>query len=409
MKKKMKMLGIFLVSTMIMFILSGCMGLIAEVKINEDGSGTMVAKVGFAKEFFESTSSDTDIEDMKEFEWNGITYYGEVDTQPFNNIDELKEAIEETSDTENNGLKIIKYDNGTYRIRINTDEINNEIQKSQENATENVMNDPETTVDVDSKLLEDMIKNSMCVVYSFEFPGEVVIEEGIDKYGVVLNGNKITLDIMKLTPGGYLVFSSKNKNGESAPDYIPEIIIDKPITAISFSDIKDDDWYEPAVNAMAFSGIINGTGNGKFEPNKELTYAELYQIISKAMNMETGEKNGYWAFKAIENMYNTGIIEYKGAITPENFNKLVDRQHAIRDIYMAGFIQGKFFPDKSIEIEIPDIDKIDENLKEEIINAYRVKITTGIDEEHTFNPTEIITRAEICQLFYNINWVTPDN
>ena len=68
-------------------------------------------------------------------------------------------------------------------------------------------------------------------------------------------------------------------------------------TGKRFTDVADDAWYAEAVNAMADAGIVNGTGNGKFEPTRPMTAGELATVL---WNMTYGTT---WC-KATE-LYNT--------------------------------------------------------------------------------------------------------
>ena len=57
--------------------------------------------------------------------------------------------------------------------------------------------------------------------------------------------------------------------------------------------------------------------------------------------------------------------------------------------------------------EHSDFNLISPVYKDDVINAYLNGITKGIDENRTFAPKSLLTRAQVCQLFYNINWVSP--
>ncbi|MDR3767201.1 MAG: S-layer homology domain-containing protein, partial [Butyricicoccus sp.] len=49
--------------------------------------------------------------------------------------------------------------------------------------------------------------------------------------------------------------------------------------AATFSDVKPEDWFYDAVSLCSGLKIMNGTGNGKFDPNGKVTYEEAYQIF----------------------------------------------------------------------------------------------------------------------------------
>lgn len=59
------------------------------------------------------------------------------------------------------------------------------------------------------------------------------------------------------------------------------------------------------------------------------------------------------------------------------------------------------------DVAIPDADQIAADYLGDIKVAYKVGLCSGSDAAGTFNPKANITRAEVCQLFYNINWTAP--
>lgn len=57
------------------------------------------------------------------------------------------------------------------------------------------------------------------------------------------------------------------------------------------------------------------------------------------------------------------------------------------------------------DVSIPDITNIDTRYLSDILTAYDCGLCSGVDEVGTFLPKANITRAEVCQLFYNIHWI----
>ena len=50
---------------------------------------------------------------------------------------------------------------------------------------------------------------------------------------------------------------------------------------------------------------------------------------------------------------------------------------------------------------------ISDKYKALILQAYNSGITTGVNEQLKFSPKNKLTRGQVCQLFYNVNWTTP--
>ncbi len=51
--------------------------------------------------------------------------------------------------------------------------------------------------------------------------------------------------------------------------------------SVGFTDVPDDSWYAPSVNAMAKLGFMKGVGDGRFEPNGTLTQEQLITVMGR--------------------------------------------------------------------------------------------------------------------------------
>lgn len=58
---------------------------------------------------------------------------------------------------------------------------------------------------------------------------------------------------------------------------------------LNFGDIKEDAWYKKSVDAASSQGIIYGTGEGRFDPNKNITREEAMAMIQRAIKVKTGK------------------------------------------------------------------------------------------------------------------------
>lgn len=67
------------------------------------------------------------------------------------------------------------------------------------------------------------------------------------------------------------------------------LLREKPETVTaSFTDVADGAWYAEAVRALAALGILNGVGEGRFEPARAITRAEFTAICARFADGESG-------------------------------------------------------------------------------------------------------------------------
>jgi hypothetical protein len=123
--------------------------------------------------------------------------------------------------------------------------------------------------------------------------------------------------------------------------------------------------------------------------------------------LDTTSENGYWAYGSIKSCIQAGYIVDRGEITSANYDVAIPREAAVAAMY-KGKQAELFLPTNTLTAtDIPDYDKISDVYKNDILNAYKYGITAGMDANRTFNPQGQLTRAQVCQLFYNLDWTAP--
>lgn len=173
-----------------------------------------------------------------------------------------------------------------------------------------------------------------------------------------------------------------------------------PPSSKSFNDTKNH-WAEKAIDKWANLNVLNGYDDRSFLPNKKITKAELSVILNTISGCETMKDFSFedlnkddWYSPYILKALTAGYLETDSRLIQPN--EFVKRQDAIMAIgkmlhLEPGFIYKDYFTDSG---------KISENAKP-YVNAMAEKgyiIGKGNNE---FRPDEIITRAEIVQIFDN--------
>lgn len=211
-----------------------------------------------------------------------------------------------------------------------------------------------------------------------------------------------------------------------------------------FPDVTPDKWYYEAVNNMAEAGILKGYSDGLFHPDDLVTKGEVATIFcrisedaSKAFKTdpksvdEWAKEKGHWSAKFIEYategpipprmMYYTGvdiadIPDTRGHV----FNAI--RVYAHSDQFVGTYCKRVFVndtqyvtrllvdDDESIKIynEYKNSDKGGNTMTYGIADIVYLGIIHG-DQNGNLNLKSNITRAEFCQVLYNmgatIDWL----
>ena len=416
--KKFRLLSLVVCVSILCMALTGCVGTVTSTKINADGSGNFTFKVGYTKDGLEMLNSmaedggtPIDINTLTPFDYNGTTYYGETsEAVSFTSCEDFnKKLIETVNSVDNMNMRedactLTQLSDGSFTLKFG-----GEVDLGSGDAS-SMASTPE-----EQQAIEEMMKDFI-MAFEFEFPYPVTQTTAEKINGVVVNGNKVSLELIKISTHfaeqgkseAWVEFLAKNTG--STVEQPP--IVDMPeqgqhniVPAGPFDDVHYNDWFYPAVKKMADIGMVAGVGNDLFHPNGQMTYAEFATIVARANNMELGSIDGYWAGKAIEYARDWTYIKDLGTITSANYDIPVPREVAVAGVYRMSrqFLQNK---DTSItELNIPDYYSIDESYRNDILFAYQSGLSHGSDSKGTFNPKATLTRAELCQLLYNANFV----
>jgi len=175
-----------------------------------------------------------------------------------------------------------------------------------------------------------------------------------------------------------------------------------------FTDLKVGEWYDTAIRYALENKICNGTGNNIFAPGREITKAEVLQMLWKLdgelqadllMNYDDVEED-QWYTEAIRWALAKGIIEPKTE-KEVGINDLCPREEVALMLYKlikanGGGFTGSwmFFWDKEDRAEVSS------DCIEACMYVSMHHIMEG-QTPSTFNPKNSITRSEVCQIIYN--------
>lgn len=426
--KKFTKLGALLLSViMCVGCLTGCIGGVADIEVHTDGQIDIVARVGMTEEGIKMMSESGMDSEMGNtaFEYNGVTYYGDVENQHYDTVEAFNAEWSKGTETNTTEIMNLVQTADGFKLTLNAVDTSQFVTETQG------MLSAESEEELAQ--LEEVLK-TMVYVLNFKFPYPVSIVSGANE-GVSVNGNVASLDIMKMgnISNDLVIVSSKTASSGVDNDELKKVQeelakeevakkaeelkkaleeaqkeLEKEIGRIIFEDVPETAWYKDAVYALAESGLVRGVGAGKFDPSASLTFAQFCQILANAEGLPTGEANGYWAYKAIESCRNKGYIIDLGTYTPANYDVPMPREAAIAGMFRAKatelYTAGKVGNTIKLE-DIPDYMFIDDNYKNDIVDAYNSGITKGIDEKGTCGATLILSRCEICQLFVNAGFV----
>ena len=151
-----------------------------------------------------------------------------------------------------------------------------------------------------------------------------------------------------------------NMTRAEAAQMFYNLLVDQDVTAKPvFDDVPEEAWYAEPVNVMAKLDIVEGVGDDKFEPNREITRAEFTAMAMRFAQGETGGKNIFsdvdeddWFYDVVVDSIKYGWIEGypDGTFRPQN---LITREEVTT---IVNRMLGRLPDEKFIDAHEDDLD-----------------------------------------------------
>jgi len=216
--------------------------------------------------------------------------------------------------------------------------------------------------------------------------------EGGSLVGVRVNGNAANPLPTKAGDGEAIIYSNTNS--------VYGVVAVAPK---SFTDLANH-WSRDYVTKLANKLIVEGTGAGKFDPNRDVTRAEFAAMIVRALGLEASGNAPFsdvadsaWYAKAVAAAAEYGIVNgySDGTFRPNN---KISRQELAAMVVRAQKLAGKEVVLSNAEIAsllsgYKDAGKIGAWTRAELAAAIKAQIVQGRSSS-TVAPTATATRAE---------------
>lgn len=175
---------------------------------------------------------------------------------------------------------------------------------------------------------------------------------------------------------------------------------------VLFTDLEGYDWAKEGIESLAIKGIIEGTGENKFSPKREVTRAEFATMITRLIEpQEVGEnkfsdiKETDWYYENIVALANLGYIDGRtdgrfdpnGKITRQEIAKIVGE--ILKDNELGT-------EDKELIKEFTDYKDIADWAKIGVASSVKEEIVNGSDGK--FLPKKNANRAEAATILYRL-------
>ena len=224
------------------------------------------------------------------------------------------------------------------------------------------------------------------------------------------SSSKVTIKTKQLNETSFAAGQEKIRIvvlGDSLSPILPAIISsgEKDCPSRSFRDLDTTKWYHEAIDTMLREGLMNGTGNGLFEPNGTLTRAMLVTILwrsegkpaASAQTSFTDVPAGAYYAEAVRWAAANGVV--KGVSSTEfGPSKNITRQELVTILWRLAAKKGLNTSNAGLTVpEFADRSQIAAWAAEAMSWGCTRGILTG-KSANRVDPTGTATRAEAAAL-----------
>ncbi len=181
-----------------------------------------------------------------------------------------------------------------------------------------------------------------------------------------------------------------------------------------FSDVPDSAWYAKDVYEVQAYGVINGVGDGRFNPDGELTLAEAITLAAKTRAYYDSEEipnisNIWWYDDYVDYAQGKHIIDPTADYGEEAMLSPCSRMEM--GFIFSNALPAHIYNNINPDAVIPDVpypregnggQSVQDYIDYKIYVLYRAGILTGSDEFGTFNGSSTIKRSEAAAIINRV-------
>ncbi|WP_240419692.1 S-layer homology domain-containing protein [Paenibacillus periandrae] len=177
---------------------------------------------------------------------------------------------------------------------------------------------------------------------------------------------------------------------------------------VTFNDLGTVEWAKESIEALAARSVINGSGEGIFQPNEKVTRAQFIKMLIKAfdvadanaVNTFTDVEKGAWYADSIAAAQKLGIVNGKedGSF---GVNDEITRQDMAVTLYRTSQLLQKKLATNASLIVFRDQGDVAFYAKEAVDVMQQAGILNGVSSDR-FAPRDPATRAMAAAVIYRL-------
>lgn len=178
-----------------------------------------------------------------------------------------------------------------------------------------------------------------------------------------------------------------------------------PLSAASFPDVKDSDWFAPYVYDLTAQNILSGYPDGSFGPNNTITRGEFVKILAYASkddlsvygeNIPFTDSQNHWSKANIDWAYQNGIVYGKSSTIFDPYGEITRQEIAVM-IYRYADYKDLVIPSINGKFNFTDEKDIATWATEAVAVMQQGNIISGYTDK-SFKPKNSAIRSEVAKM-----------
>ena len=180
----------------------------------------------------------------------------------------------------------------------------------------------------------------------------------------------------------------------------------------TFTDVANGKWYTPHISYAVENGIFNGTSATTFSPDTNMTRAQFVQVFANISNVDTSNKNvkttftdvpsGKWYTAAVKWAAENGVVNGMGDGTFEPETPVTREQMCVMLVNYVEKFQKETLKSTVDTKTFADDTKIASWAKTSVYKCAKAGLVKGVGN-NKFDPQGTTTRAQGATFFSNFH------
>lgn len=192
------------------------------------------------------------------------------------------------------------------------------------------------------------------------------------------------------------------------PDLIQPDKAEQNLENTAFVDLDSVPWAVEAINYMRTHEIVSGKGNNRFEPEAPIKREEFAKILTLAFSLNDDRAEcsfedvprDSWYYPYVANAKYSGVtVGVSDTLYGTGTN--MTREDVVTMLHRLLVAERLVERVTDMSQTVSDIDEVSRYAKNSVTILYQNGVIQG-SSDGAFHPKDTATRAEICQMIYNI-------